>query len=138
VQILDRDCQDVPKLRGQYATLIQSIRMISCEGANVWSQQPHRKWSAAAIGQDRQHRILFIHSRARLTVHDLIDHLLALPLDLKRAMYVEGGPESQLYVRSGGREWEFVGNFNHSDSRETGNTIGWPVPNVVGIVPHRQ
>jgi len=136
VQILDRDCQNVPKLRDQYQTLIQSIRMISCDGKNVWAQQPQKKWSAAAIGQDASGRVLFIHSRSLVTTHDLIEHLLGLPLDLKRAMYVEGGPESQLYIKGADEEWEFVGNFNYNEPGDAGNTIGWPVPNVVGIVRH--
>jgi hypothetical protein len=46
-------------------------------------------------------------------------------------MYVEGGPEAQLYVKAGGREEELFGIF------ETGflnsNDRPWPVPNVVGI-----
>jgi len=124
VAILDRDCEDFDALRDKYGTLVQSIRMISCRRTNVWSQQP-RASSAAAIGRDRQGRVLFIHARSPWTTHDLIDILLDLPIGIERALYAEGGPEAQLYVNSGGAEREWVGGRD--------NRRAWPVPNVVGV-----
>jgi len=124
VALIDRDCDDFESLRGKYGTLVQSIRMISCRRANVWTQQPQR-WSTAAIGRDARGRVLFIHARSPYSTHDLIDILLELPLGLVRAMYVEGGPEAQLYVNSGGLEREWVGGDE--------NRRAWPVPNVIGI-----
>lgn len=132
VQIIDRQCQDFPALSARYGSLIQSIRMISCTGQNVWSQQP-REWSTALIATDRSGRVLFIHVRSPYSTHDLIDNLLGLPLDLKRAMYVEGGPEAQLYVRSGPLEAELVGSYETRFLESDTNTMAWPVPNVVGI-----
>ncbi|QPJ62230.1 MAG: phosphodiester glycosidase family protein [Candidatus Nitronauta litoralis] len=135
VQILDRDCQDVKQLRKQYQSLVQSIRMVSCDRKNVWEQQKRKKWSVAAIGEDLQGRILFIHSRVPTSVHDLIEHLLKLKtIQLKRAMYVEGGPEAQLFVNAGESKQEFVGTFKNSRPESTGNTIAWPIPNVIGVV----
>lgn len=132
VQILDRDCQDLPKLRTQYQTLVQSIRMISCDGKNVWSPSK-RKWSMSAIGQDKEGHVLFIHVRSAMSTHDLINHLLKLPLHLKRAMYTEGGPEAQMFIQAGEQQHHFIGNFNHHSGKGMGNTIAWPIPNVIGI-----
>jgi hypothetical protein len=132
VAIIDRDCDDLDTLRGKYGTLVQSIRMISCRGANVWAQQP-RRWSAAAIGRDAQGRVLFIHARSPYSTHDLIDILLELPLGVQRALYVEGGPEAQLYVNSGGREREWIGSFESGFNEDDDNHRAWPVPNVIGI-----
>ena len=56
--------------------------------------------------------------------------LLALPIDLAQAMYVEGGPEAQLFARGGGREVERVGTFEARGE----NARAWPVPNVVAAV----
>jgi hypothetical protein len=132
VQIIDRECQDFEALSGRYGTLVQNIRMVSCSGRNVWAQQP-RAWSTAAIGMDRQGRVLFIHARAAHTTHDLIESLLELPIDLRNAMYTEGGPEAQLYVRGGGQEMEFTGTIEGAD---TGSPmLAWPVPNVIGVRP---
>lgn len=132
VQIVDRDCLDINEILGHYASLVQSIRMISCKGENVWAQQSKR-WSTAAIGMDGQGRILFIHVRSPYTTHDLIEILLQLPIGLKSAMYTEGGPVAQLYVHSGEREYEFLGSYSTGSNENDGNTIAWPIPNVVGI-----
>ncbi len=132
VQIIDRTCQDFAALRPRYGTLVQSIRMIGCDGRNVWTQRPE-KWSTTAIGTDGQGRVLFMHVRSPYSTHDLIDILLALPLDLRRAMYVEGGPEAQLYIDSGGQEHEFVGSHGTGFVVSEGNSSALPIPNVIGI-----
>ena len=130
--IIDRECDDFEALQERYGTLVQSIRMISCKGENVWSRQ-ERRWSTAAIGADARGRILFLHVRSPYATHDLIDGLLALPLGLARAMYVEGGPEAQLYVASGGEEHEWVGGYETRLDEKDDNQIAWPIPNVVAI-----
>lgn len=133
VQIIDRDCQDFDELRQHYGTLVQSIRMVSCDGRNVWKQQP-KKWSTAAIGIDHQGRVLFIHVRSPFSTHDLIGILQELPLDLYNAMYTEGGPEAQLYLHAGGKEMQFVGSFETGFVDSDDNVKAWPVPNIVGVV----
>jgi phosphodiester glycosidase len=132
VLIIDRECDDFEALRGRYGTLVQSIRMLSCTGENVWSQQS-RRWSAAAIGTDDRGRVLFVHVRSPYSVHDLIGILKDLPLGLSRMLYAEGGPEAQLYVRSGGEEHEWIGGYESGLSEDEDNRVAWPVPNVVGI-----
>jgi len=131
VQIIDRECQDFAALRDHYATLVQSIRMISCDGRNVWEPR-QGAWSTAAIGIDKSGRILFIHARAPHTTHDLIEVLLELPIDLKSAMYVEGGSEAQMFVQAGGKVLEFAGSLEDQDDTSPAHLV-WPIPNAVGI-----
>jgi uncharacterized protein YigE (DUF2233 family) len=131
VQIIDRECQDFAALRDHYATLVQSIRMISCDGRNVWEPR-QGAWSTAAIGIDKSGRILFIHARAPHTTHDLIEVLLELPIDLKNAMYVEGGSEAQMFVQAGGKSLEFAGSLEDQDDTLPAHFV-WPIPNAVGI-----
>jgi hypothetical protein len=130
VRIVDRECEDLDGASARYGTLVQSIRMVSCDRRNVWAPS-ERRFSAAAIGLDRLGRVLFIHARTPWPVHELVTALLALPLDLAQAMYVEGGPEAQLFARGGGRELERVGTFEKAAAE---NGRAWPVPNVVVAV----
>ncbi len=132
VVMIDRTCDDFNLLRTRYGTLVQSIRMISCRGNNVWSRQK-RKYSTAAIGIDSKGRLLLIHCRKPLPTHDLIAVLQAMPLDLERCMYVEGGPEAQLFVHAGDEQLEFVGSFETGFLENDLNRTGWPVPNIIGI-----
>ncbi len=133
VQIIDRKLQDFEALKSRYGTFVQSIRMVTLERKNVWQQQA-RRWSTAAIAMDRSGRVLFIHCRSPYSVHDFIDMLLELPIELKNAMYVEGGPEAQLYVDSGGSSIELMGSFETGFFENDDNLQGWPVPNVIGVV----
>ena len=133
-KLFDRDCENFEKVRQQYKSLIQSIRMVSCKGENVWTPQK-KKWSTAAIGMDSKGRMLFIHARSPYSTHDFINILLTLPIDLKRAMYVEGGKDAQLYINTGKDEFEFLGNYTTAVDSTNGNSIAWPVPNLVGIAP---
>ncbi len=130
VKIIDRQCENVHEWKEQYWSLVQSIRMISCKGRNVWSQQP-QKWSTALIAIDRTGKVLFIHVRSHYSTHDLINILLQLPLHISRAMYTEGGREAQLYIRSNEQEYEFIGTYNGGlGSKKNAR----PIPNAVGIV----
>jgi uncharacterized protein YigE (DUF2233 family) len=132
VKIIDRQCEDFKIWQKKYSTLIQSIRMISCTGKNVWTKQP-QKWSTAAIGIDDRDRVLFIHAGSPYSTHDLIGFLQQLPLNISRAMYAEGGPQAQLYINSGDQEHEFVGNYEIEIQGNMDKLMSRPVPNVVGI-----
>jgi phosphodiester glycosidase len=132
VRMVDRDCDDFGQAERRYGSLVQSIRMISCDRRNVWAPS-ERRFSTAAIGLDAKGRVLFIHARSPWPVHDLVKALLALPIDVAQAMYVEGGPEAQLFARAGAQEIERVGAFEGA-ARGADIPRAWPVPNVVVAV----
>jgi len=132
VKIIDRQCEDFEIWQKKYSTVVQSIRMISCNGKNVWTQQP-QKWSTAAIGVDDRDRVLFIHVGSPYSTHDVIDIMKKLPLNITRAMYTEGGPQAQLYIKIGDHEYEFVGHYAIEIKSDMKKLISRPVPNVVGI-----
>jgi len=131
-KIIDRQCEDFKTWQKKYKTLIQSIRMISCKGKNVWAQQT-QKWSTAAIAVDYLGRVLFIHVGSFYSTHDLINILKKLPLDIDRAMYVEGGPQAQLYINIGTHEYEFVGSYKIEIEENMNALFSRPIPNVIGI-----
>ncbi len=133
VQIIDRESQDFEALSGAYGAFVQSIRMVALPRRNVWEKQP-RRHSVAAIGIDGKGRVLLIHARSPYPVHDLIEFLLALPLDLRNAMYTEGGPLAQLWIGAGGRELELVGMSDAGFLEADQELPAQPIPNVVGVV----
>jgi hypothetical protein len=138
VKIIDLECDEFDEWKDRYRAFVQSIRMFSCKGENVWEPQ-ERRWSTAAIGTDSAGHVLFVHVRSPFTAHDLIDFLRELPLDMASLMYAEGGPEAQLYVRAADTEFEFVGSFENAPNEAGNNDRAWPVPNVIGVVrrnPH--
>jgi hypothetical protein len=135
VRLMDLECEPFSSFKNKYRTLIQNIRMISCNRKNVWSQQPD-KWSTAALGQDSTGRILFIFSRSPYSVHDFIEILLRLPIAISRAMYLEGGSPAGLYVTSGSIVIDKSG--LEEDTEPADSRFPQALPNVIGIVKKRE
>ncbi|MCU0230059.1 MAG: phosphodiester glycosidase family protein [Acidobacteria bacterium] len=132
VQLIDREAQDFDAIAPSYGAFVQGIRMIALPRRNVWKEQP-RRHSVAAIGVDGKGRVLLIHCRSPYPVHDLADFLLALPLDLRNAMYAEGGPLAQLWIGAGGSEIELVGMSDAGFLQADEAVPPQPVPNVIGV-----
>jgi hypothetical protein len=132
IQIIDLQFQDLGGLRDKYRTLVQNIRMISCQQVNVWSKQD-KAWSMAVFGMDKRGNALFIFTEAHYSGHDFANLLLSLPISIHNAMYLEGGQEASLYFSANDIEFERMGrptNLNENDSI----SVARPIPNVIGIV----
>jgi len=131
IQIIDLKHQDFEKLRDKYQTLIQSIRMISCQQENVWRKQD-QAWGLAVFGMDKSGNALFIFTESRYSGYDFANLLLSLPIPIYNAMYLEGGQEANLYFSGNGIEFERIG--RPASLNENDNLPGpLPVPNILGI-----
>jgi len=129
---LDEPGVSMQDIRRDYASVLQNLRLIKRPGTNKWSQQP-KKWSEAALGEDKNGSILFVFSRSPFSMHDLNRKLLSAGIDLVAAQHLEGGPEAQLYLKAGDLELELVGSYEISFKEDEGNTTAWPIPNVLGV-----
>jgi uncharacterized protein YigE (DUF2233 family) len=133
VQIIDIQCQNIAGLKSKYNTMVQNLRMIDCRGKNVWRQQD-KAWSCAALAMDKSGKILFLFSESPYSVHDFIDFILMLPLNLKIAMYLEGGGPASMYARSENTVVERYG-IPESGHRDAGALFfTQALPNVIGVV----
>lgn len=119
---------DQERLAG-YGTVVQNLRLIRA-GQNVW-QKADRRWSEAAVGVDKQGRVLFIFCRSPHAMKELNDILLALPLDLDSAMHVEGGFEASLSIHAGGVNLDLNGRYDAEPAE--GERQQWAIPNVLGV-----
>jgi hypothetical protein len=119
---------DKERLAG-YGTVVQNLRLIRT-GQNVW-QKADRRWSEAAVGIDKQGRVLFIFCRYPHAMKELNDILLALPLDIDSAMHVEGGFEASLSIHAGGVNVDLNGRYDAQPAE--GERQQWPIPNVLGV-----
>ena len=133
IQIIDTQYQDLPAMSAQYNTLIQNIRAVCAKRENVWTQQP-RTWSIALLGMDENGNVLFLFTRSPYSMHDFVDMLLALPISLHNAAYLEGGPPATLYLSANGVEMELVGSYETGVFETDSNRRAWPLPNVIGVV----
>lgn len=130
-QIVDRKFQDWRVLLEDYGCVVQNYRMISLAGKNLWKPSDHI-FSTASVATDEDGNILFIHCRSPFSVYELSENLLALPLQIRTAMYVEGGREAGLYVRSRLMTKAWSGGYS-SLFFGAGTPTLLPLPNVLGI-----
>lgn len=131
-QLVDRDCQDWENILKKYTNATQSIRMLNCGRGNTWGQQA-KYWSMVAIGTDSKGRLLFLFCRSPYSVHDFIDMAKALPIDLQRCMYLEGGPEASFYVQTADTTIGKMGSYETGFFESDDNSEFWSIPNVIGL-----
>jgi hypothetical protein len=130
--IVDLDEAGSRERLDRYGTVVQNLRLIKSPGRNVWSKQ-EKRWSEAAIAIDGEGRILFLFSREPFTMWEFNRMLLSTPLDVKRAMHAEGGPEASLSIHAGGVELDLSGSFETGFNENHTNLRQWAIPNVLGV-----
>lgn len=134
VVIGGRDCPgfDLAALRRRYRTVVQSYRLLGCDGqALAWADP--KAYSAAAIAIDRAGRVVLVHARAPFLMRDLSAALARPDLGLVGALFVEGGPEATLVV-TGPRPLVRVGSYETGFVENDGNHEAWALPNLVALV----
>jgi len=121
---------DLAALRRRYRSLLQSYRLLDCDGhALPWGDP--KRYSAAGIGVDRAGRVVLLHARAAVTMAELSRALAAH--DLAGAIFLEGGPEASLIAG----ELELVGSYETGFVENDDNRAFWALPNILGLTPAR-
>ena len=134
IKLIDRGCEaDWEQQTQRYRACSQSIRMIDCHRNNSWAPKP-LKWSSAVWGMDTDGQALLIFCRSPYSMHDYIDILLQSPLHIQQAMYLEGGPEASLYVKSGSTVRDLFGSYETGFTENDDPHAAFALPNVIGIV----
>jgi len=128
--ILDRECDPWEERLPHYMLVAQNYRLIDTDGKILWLPGGPEH-SIAAVGQDRQGHILFIHCRVPMTGEAFASSLLHMPLALRSLMYVEGGSQASMLVRSTtfSRLWIGQSSVPFLYPPESGTTL----PNIIGV-----
>ena len=126
--VLDRDDAPWETLLPRYEMAVQNYRLIDA-GRHIRWLENTTAHGISAVGCDGLGRILFIHCRDTLRCFDFAAQLLALPLDLRQTMYVEGGTQAGMLLNVGReiRLWEGKGNFWNMGAFDA------RLPNVIGV-----
>lgn len=130
---IDLDQKKRDAVLDKYGIVVQNLRLIAGNRKNVWSKSD-RRWSEAALAIDTRERLLFIFSRAPHSMRDFNTLLLRLPLDITRAMHLEGGPEASLSIHAPGIDLDLSGSFETGFWPNDSNQQQWPIPNVLGVL----
>jgi hypothetical protein len=136
VAMFGRECSgfDLDALRRDYRVLIQNYRLLDCQRRAIrWKDT--KQYSVAAVGVDRDGRVVLLHSRTPYRMRDFNTMIAEPSLGLTAAMFVEGGPEASLYVDSERGQIERIGSWEDRFSENDTNSDFWPIPNVIGFLP---
>jgi hypothetical protein len=136
-RIFDLDDSPLPSVLARYRRVVQNLRMVKRPGENRWDPQ-QRRWSEAALGEDREGRALFIFCAEQVPLDRLIDALLALPIGLVAAQHLEGGSQAQLFVEAGGLTIELAGGYEGTFPAPDPQRPARPIPNVIGVRARRR
>ncbi len=105
--------------------------MIDCRGRPVeWRTG---RYSAAAFGVDDRGHALLVHVRTPYRMTRLARMLAGLDLNIRGLVYMEGGPEASLVVRSPGARVSRIGSYEDGFNPNDDNHEFWDLPNVIGF-----
>jgi hypothetical protein len=130
---VDLDSKGSRESLAEFETVIQNLRLIQRPGKSVWSTASSRRWSEAAVAADGTGRILFVFSRAPLSMGEFARWLLSLPIQMVVAMHVEGGSEASLSIHAGDVNLDLNGSCETGFNENEGEKRQWPIPNVLGV-----
>jgi hypothetical protein len=131
--ILDLKCESWENVKSDYHCFAQGMRMIDCNGEALGWNKKKQSCSMLVAAIDPLGNIYFIFSRSPYTHNEMISFMLEFPLDLSNAIYLEGGPETSLYIKVGDKVIEKVGSYVSQTYPNDNNNHFWKLPNVIGL-----
>jgi hypothetical protein len=134
IRIFDIQQKPVTALKNSYGAIAQGLRMLDSSGGPTYWKKRVQSCSMLVAAEDDAHNFYLIFTRSPYTHNTMIDFMHhRLPLKLKNAIYLEGGPETSLYVKAGDFELRRVGSYVSQTYENDRNDHFWPLPNVIGV-----
>lgn len=131
--ILDLKCETWENVKSDYHCFAQGMRMIDCNGEALGWNKKNQSCSMLVAAIDPLGNIYYIFSRSPYTHNEMIGFMLDFPFELTNAIYLEGGPETSLYIKVGDRIIEKVGSYVSQTYPNDNNDHFWKLPNVIGL-----
>jgi hypothetical protein len=134
VVVTGRTCDgfDLDALRRAYASVTQSYRLLGCDGGAIAWADP-KYYSAAAVGVDRDGKLVMVHVRAPFLMREVSAALARPELRLAGALFVEGGPEATVAVDGADGDLTLVGSYESGFVEDNDNVRPWSLPNLIAL-----
>jgi hypothetical protein len=134
-KIFDLMCDSWDSIKSKYHCYAQGMRMIDCNANALSWNKKKQSCSMMVACEDLQGYIYFIFCRSPYTHNQMIGFLKALPLELRTTIYLEGGPETSLFIKTANQKIEKIGSYISDSYPNDDNDHFWKLPNVIGIRP---
>lgn len=131
--IIDLKCHPWESVRTKYNCYAQGMRMIDCDGNALSWNKKKQSCSMLVAATDPKGMFYLIFSRSPYTHTEMIGFIQGFPFTLRNAIYIEGGPETSLYIRKGNTVIEKVGSYVSQTYPNDDNVQFWKLPNVIGL-----
>ena len=132
VELIDLMCKNNFQLENQQVCF-QGMRMLDCQGKEMDWKRKKQSCSMLVMGEDSKNQLYIIFTRSPYYHQDMVRLLKQMPFQLGLTMYLEGGPETSVYLNTPNKKIELIGSYV-SDSYPTDkNDHFWTLPNIVGF-----
>lgn len=137
-KVVDLECDSFQSVKGKYACLAQGLRMLDCNGGPIGWNKRRQFCSQLITTIDDKGNVYLIFVRSPYLHNEMISYMQQMKLNLHNAIYMEGGPQTSLYVdiRKDGKElfhMEKIGSYVSETYANDKNDHFWKLPNVIGI-----
>lgn len=121
-------------LKKHYQSLCQGMRMIDGDGNGMeFSKRPDQSCSMIIAATDTNGNFYIVFTRSPYTHRTMIKYLQGLPLNIRTTVYLEGGPETSLYLNTGDTVIAKYGSYVSNTCDNDDNDHFRLVPNVIAL-----
>lgn len=131
--ILDLKCENWDSRKNDYYCYAQGLRMIDCDGLPMSWNKKKQSCSMLVTVLDEEKNVYFIFCRSPYSQNQMISFMQQFPFKLTNAIYMEGGPQTSIYMNYRGQELIKIGSYVSTTWETDENNEFWPLPNVIGV-----
>ncbi len=118
-------------LSNKYESFSQGLRMIDADGKPMFWNKRYQSCSQLIVAEDKAGMIYFIFTRSPYTQNFMINYMV--DMGLRNAVYMEGGPQTSLFVDINDYRIEKLGSYVSNTYPTDSNSEYWSLPNVIGV-----
>jgi len=133
IEVLDLTCANWEQEKNNFKGFAQGLRMIDCNASPMYWQKKIQSCSMLVAAEDENGWFYLIFTRSPYTHNQMIDFMKQMPGGLHDAIYLEGGPETSLFIDVNGHHIQKVGSWVSTTWESDANKHFWPLPNIVGV-----
>lgn len=131
--VFDLKCDNWDLVKKDYSSYAQGLRMIDCNGDALGWNKKEQSCSMLVVAVDDHQNIYYIFSRSPYSHNQMIDFMRNFEFRLINAIYMEGGPQTSLFINVGDKRIEKLGSYVSRTFPNDNNAEYWNLPNVIGV-----
>jgi len=133
-QLVDLTCVPFDSIKNRYYSFCQGMRMIDCDGNPMaFQKNPDQSCSMILLSTDSHGLIYIVFTRSPYTHQKMIKFLKSFPFNLRQTIYLEGGPEASLFIKTNKVTISKYGSYVSKTWANDKNDHFWELPNVIGV-----